>query len=125
MGSVVLILLAVGLVAILDKTATSTNGSNTDVRARAATQYTLKLVGVVSVVNEANGTIEVANLQFEEGSRAGEAKDLGNWLVTAPAGFNFASVSQGSLVTIGVDPATFQVTKHELVAVTLAPTVKK
>src|SRR5258706_14076899 len=125
MGSVVLILLAVGIVAILDKAATPTGGQNTDVRARAATQFTLKLVGVVSVVNEEKGTVEVSNLQFAEGSRAGDAKDLGNWLVTAPAGFNFASISQGSLVTIGVDAKTFQVTKHEVWALTMAPAVKK
>ena len=118
-ASVVFILLAVALVAILDRT--SPGSQTSDVRARAGTQYTLKLVGVVAAVDEAQGKLEVTNLQFAPESRSGDAKDLGNWLVTPPAGFNFASVSFGMRVTIAVDSKTFQVTKHELTAVSLVP----
>src|SRR5689334_4029870 len=116
-GSVILVLLAVALVAILDKTSPTSNSS--DVRARAATQYTLKLLGTVDSVNEADGSIQVSGVQFSDVNRSGSAKDLGTWTVIAPAQFNFASVSPGSQVTIGVDAKTFQVTKHEVVALTL------
>ncbi len=118
-GSVVFVLLAVALVAVLDKSSSST--STSDVRARAGTNIALKLEGVVSAVDEARQTVEVANLQFSAESRSGEAKDLGNWLVTPPSGFNFASISPGTRVMIAVDSSTFQITKHELTAVSLVP----
>lgn len=116
-GSVILILLAVALVAILNKSAPT--GSSTDVRARAGTQNTLKLVAVVNSADEAKGTILVTGVQFADANRAGEPKDLGDWTVMAPEGFNFASVSPGMTVTIGVDPSTFNITSHALTAVTL------
>ncbi len=118
-GSVVFILLAVALLAVLDKSSSST--ATSDVRARAGTKIALKLEGVVSAVDETRGTIEVANLQFSAESRSGEAKDLGNWLVTPPSAFNFASISPGMRVIVAVDSSTFQITKHELTAVSLVP----
>ncbi len=119
-GSVVFILLAVALVAILDKTSTS---NTSDVRARAGTQTqsALKLVGVVTLVDEVKGIVEVGNVQFDEENRSGTAKDLGSWTVTPPPSFNFASVSPGIRVVFAVDSKTFQVTKHEVTALSLVP----
>lgn len=115
--SVVLILLAVALVAILNKTAPK--GSSTDVRARAGTTNTLKLVGVVDSVNETQGTILVTSAQFADDNRTGAPQNLGDWTVTAPAAFNFASISPGSAVTIGIDANTFNIASHAVTAVTL------
>jgi len=116
-GSVIIILLAVALVAILNKSTPS--GSSTDVRARAGTPNTLKLVGIVNAVNEAKGTVQVTSIQFADTNRAGAPKNLGNWSVTAPAAFNFASVAPGIAVTIGVAASTFNVANHAVTAITL------
>ena len=116
-GSVILIILAIALVAILDRTAKTS--STTDARARAATQYTLKFIGVVSTVNEAKGTIDVSNVQFADINRVGVPQNLGNWTVTAPATFNFASVSPGKNVTIGVNANTFNIASHAVTAVSI------
>jgi hypothetical protein len=116
-GSLILILLAVALVAILDKTAPA--GSSNEVRTQAATQNTLKLNGIVNTVNGAKGTIQVINVQFATSNLAGAPKNLGDWTVTAPVGFNFASVSPGTAVTIGVVAPTFNVANHAVTAVTL------
>lgn len=118
-GSVVLILLAVALVAILDKTPST--GSGNDVRARANAKQTLNLQGMVSTLDQTKGTLLVDNVQFADNSRAGVAQNLGSWTVTPPSDFNFASVTSGSLVLIGVDPTTFQVSTHTLTAITLVP----
>jgi hypothetical protein len=116
-GSLILIIMAVALVAILDKTAPA--GSSNEVRTQAGTQNTLKLTGVVNTVNGTKGTIQVMNVQFADTNRAGAPQNLGNWTVTAPAAFNFASVSPGTTVTIGVAASTFNVASRALTAVTL------
>lgn len=118
-GSIILIILAIVLVAILDRTAPTSN--STDVRARAGTQYTLKLIGVVSTVDESKGTILATDVQFSDTNRAGAPQNLGDWTVTAPPGFNFGSISSGSPVTIGVNASTFNVASHAVSAITLTP----
>lgn len=118
-GSVILILLAAALVAILAKTAPT--GSSSDVRARAGTKNTLNLVGVVDSVNETKGTILVTGVQFADANRAGAPQNFGDWTVTAPAAFNFASISPGSTVTIGIDANTFNIASRAVTAVTLTP----
>ncbi len=117
-ASVALILLAMGLLAVFNRSKTDT----TDVRARASSAQTLKVIGTVIGINEENGTVDVANVVFAEKSRSGEAQNLGAWRVTAPAGFNFASAPEGTSVTIGVDPKTFQVTSHTMTALTIDQT---
>lgn len=119
-GSVVLILLAMALVAILDRTIPK--GNSSDVRARATNKQALSLIGIVAASDETKGTVQVDNLQFSDASRAGAAQNLGSWVVTPPVGFNFASVSPGTRVTIGVDAQTFQVSTHAMTAVSLVPT---
>jgi hypothetical protein len=118
-GTVVLILLAVALVAILGRGTPS--NSSTDVRARAGIQNALKFVGVVASVDEAKGTILVTNVQLADEDRAGKAQNMGEWTVTVPAAFNFASASPGTTVTIGVEATTVNIVSHTFTAVTLTP----
>lgn len=118
-GCLIFIVLAVALVSILDKTTPPSNSS--DIRARAGTQNTLKLVGVVSSVDEGKGTIRVMGVQLAESSRSGDATNYGDWTVTVPPGFNMASLSPGTAVTIGVEPSTFNIATHAVAALTLTP----
>lgn len=119
-GSVILILLAIALVAILDKASPAKN--TTDVRARAGTQTTLFLVGTVSSADEAKGTLEVSSVYFADKNRAGDVQNLGNWSVTVPTGFDVTSVSPGATVTIGVSAGSFQVTTHSMTALSIQKT---
>lgn len=116
-GSLIIILLAIAMVAILGKV--TPKGSSSDVRARAGSQSALKLVGVVASVDEGKGTITVTGVQFAETDRSGAPQNLGDWTVTAPPAFNFASVSPGMTVTIGVEASTFNIASREVTAITL------
>jgi hypothetical protein len=120
LGSVVLIVLAIGLVSILDKT-TSSTASNTDVRARAAVTKTLQVNATVESVDETKGVVNVSDLYFAGQNRTGEVKNMGSWVVTPPTSFSYGSVSAGGNITIGVDPETFLVAKHTLTAITIVP----
>jgi hypothetical protein len=116
-GSIILIFLGVALVAIIGKAVPA--GSSSDIRARAGIPKALKFVGVVASVDEGKGTVQVTGVQLAATNRSGEAQNLGDWTVTTPSAFNFASVSQGMNVTIGVDASTFNVASHAVTALTL------
>jgi hypothetical protein len=118
-GSLILIILAIGLVAILDRTSSST--SDTDVRARAGTTNALMVNATVVSVDEAKGTCAVADLYFADTSRSGDAKNFGNWIVTAPGNFNLATLQPGTAVTMGIDGKTFLATQHTVTAITIVP----
>lgn len=122
-GSIGFIVLAIGLVTILDRFS-SPQETSTDVRARAAVTNTLQLHGTVSSVDEAKGTVTLSDVYFADASRSGDAKNLGVWTVTAPPAFNFASVAPGMFVTVGVDAKTFLATSHTVTALTLVPESK-
>ena len=117
-GSLVLIVLAIGMVAILDKT-TSKQDSTTDVRARAAQTKNLMVNAVVESVDETTGKITVQNVYFADRSRAGEAKDMGTWIVTPPSSFETSTLTPGTKVTIGVDAKSFLAIKRTMTAVTI------
>lgn len=117
-GSLGLIILAIGMVAILDKT-TQSKSASTDVRARAATTKNLMIDGVVQSVNEVNNTLIVERVIFADTSRSGPAKDMGTWIVTPPASFSIASISPGAKVLIGVDAKTFLASKRTMTAMTI------
>lgn len=119
-GSLVLIVLAIGMVAIIDKT-TSKQDATTDVRARAATSKNLMVNATVESVDENTGKITVQNVYFADNSRAGEAKDMGTWIVTPPDSFNTASLSPGTKVAIGVDAKSFLAIKRTMTAATITP----
>lgn len=114
-GSVVLILLAIALVAILDKTSPSNNAN--DVRARAATVQALTLTATVATVNQPQGTLNVVSVAFADKTSVDAGQNY--WVVTTPAGFDFTTVSPGATVAIGVDPQTFKVSTHAMTALTL------
>ncbi len=123
LGSVGLIVIAIALVAILDKTS-STTTSQTDVRARAATANTLQFNGTVSSVNAGTGKIIVSDLYLASVSRSGDPTNLGVWTVTAPPNFDVTTISPGANIVIGIDASTFLATSHTLTAITLVPGTK-
>lgn len=123
LGSVVLIVLAIGLVALLDRIGSPTTDSS-DIRARAATVNALKLNGTVTEIDETKGMLTVDNVYFADISRSGEAKNLGMWTVIVPATFNINSAPPGTNVVIGVDPTTFAITSHTMNALTITVGVK-
>jgi len=122
-GSTILIVLAIALVAILNR-ANAPTATTGDVRARAATAKTLQVNATVASLEETRGIVIVTNLYFADVSRSGDAKDLGSWIVTPPATFSWGSVVPGDPVVIGVDAASFLVAKHTLTAVSVVPGTK-
>lgn len=118
-GISILIILTVALVAILGNAVPK--GSSSDIRARAGSQNALKLAGVVASVDEAKGTVRVTGVQFAADSRSGAVQNLGDWTVTAPPTFNFASISPGMIVVIGVEASTFDISSHAVTAISLTP----
>lgn len=117
-GSLVLIVLAIGMVAILDKT-TSKQDSTTDVRARAAVTKNLMVNAIVESVDENTGHITVQNVYFADNSRSGEAKDMGTWIVTPPVSFDTSILAPGTKVSIGVDAKSFLAIKRTMTAATI------
>jgi len=115
--SLMIIILGTALVAIIGKAVPA--GSSSDIRARAGIQNALKFVGVVASVDEGKGTVKVTGIQLADTNRSGDAQNYGDWTVIAPPAFNFASLRQGSAVTIGVEPSTFNMASHEVTALTL------
>lgn len=118
-GSVVLIILAIGMVALLDRTSGAKDTGANDVRARAAVTKTLLMNGKVVSLDENANTITVSNVFLADESRSGEAKDLGTWNITPPPTFKWGSVAEGQDIAIGVDAKTFLAAKHTMTAVTL------
>jgi len=123
LGSIGLIVLAIGLVAILDRTSSASAPEN-DVRARAATAKTLLMNGTVASIDQTNGTIMVENMYFADVNRSGQPQNLGEWIVTPPASFNLNSVSPGTNVVIGIDDSTFLADKHTVTALTIVQGTK-
>ena len=119
-GSLVLIVLAIGMVAILEKT-TSKNDSTTDVRARAATVKSLQINATIESIDEISGAITVQNVYFADVSRSGDAKDMGTWIVTPPLSFSTVTLTPGMKVLIGVDSKTFLAAKRTLTATSITP----
>jgi hypothetical protein len=122
-GSVGLIILAIALVGILNRTRSSQD-PDTDVRARASATTALKLNGVIIMIDPEQGTITVDNIYFADTSRSGDAKNLGRWTVTPPANIALSEFSPGMNIAIGVDPKTFLATAHTLTALSVVRTDK-
>lgn len=118
MGSIGLIVLAIGLVSILDRT-NSTTQSDSDIRARAATVNALQMNGTIAGIDQVKGTMTVDNMYFADVNRAGDAQNLGTWTVTPPANFNLASIQPGTNIVIGIDQNTLLVDKHTVTALTI------
>jgi hypothetical protein len=119
-GSFGLILLGVILASIIDRVTTSNNGPN-DIRARAAITKHLTANATVVSTDAIKGTLTVTDLYFTDESRSGDARNLGTWTVTAPATFNFSTISPGVDVVIAVDAPSFKVSKQTLTATSITP----
>lgn len=119
LGSVFLIILAVAMVALLNR-GTSPSGSE-DIRARAAVTKSLQLNGTVANIDESTGTIIVDNVYLADNSRVGEATSMGTWTVTAPPNFNMASIAPGQNVVMGIDSKTFLAQSRTVTALTIVP----
>ena len=112
-GSIGLVILAIGFVAVLDRTRQP--GSPADLRARAGATNTLKVTAVVTSVDETTGTIVVTNVQFQD-KGTGANKNLGEWKVTPPPGFFATSLQPGMNLLITIDARTFLATNHTVTA---------
>lgn len=110
-GSIVLIFVAIGFVAILNQT--SSTASSTDVRAKAGTLATIKVTGTVTAVSLKDRSFTVDNFAFADNDTG---KKLGRWVVTAPGGFNVATLSPGKVVTFIISPTTMKATTHTVTA---------
>lgn len=117
-GSVLLIVMAIAMVAVLNRTGSTATSS--DVRARAAVGKTLQFNATVNTIDEAAGIVAVDNMYLADESRSGEPKSMGSWSVTAPAGFNFSSISEGMRIVIGIDPKTLMAQTRTVTALTIA-----
>lgn len=111
-GSVALIVLAITVTTILERT--KQTATNEDVRTRASAVGTLTMKGIVSSVDETKGVVIVDNVQFEDQASAG--KNLGTWTVTPPSTFNLASLYSGAKVALIVNPTTFLAATRTLTA---------
>lgn len=108
-GSVILIVIAIAVTALINAL-NKGQSAPTDIRAKAGVSSAVKVEGMVTDVDTANGTITVDNVQFE-GNKDNE-KNLGSWTVTPPPGFNLASIASGTRVLVTVDSASFLVSSH-------------
>ena len=109
-GSVGLIVLAITVTTILERTKNASGGE--DVRTRASATGTLKMKGIVSQVDETKGVVVVDNLQFE----TQDSKSLGTWTVTPPANVNLASLYPGASISLIVNPNSFMASTKTLTA---------
>lgn len=108
-GSVALLIVAIGIIALLQGRATSTEGE--DVRARAGATSNLEITGTVSSVDYDNSMFVISNAKFKNGEQS-----LGSWTVTPPTGFSLSSLSSGKSVVLSVRPETFDASSHTLSA---------
>ena len=109
MGSVALLIVSIGIIALLQGRATSTEGE--DVRARAGATSNLEITGTITSVDYDNTLFVISNTRFKNGEQT-----LGSWTVTPPAGFSLSSLSSGKTVTLLVRPETFDASTHTLSA---------
>ncbi|MEK7129807.1 MAG: hypothetical protein AAB803_02195 [Patescibacteria group bacterium] len=111
-GSIGLIVLAITVTTILERTKQTAGGE--DVRARASATGTLTMKGIVSAVDETKRVVIVDNVQFED--QAATGKNLGTWTVTPPGSFNLTSLYTGAKVALIVNPTTFLASTKTLTA---------
>ncbi len=110
-GSIGLVIAAIAVTAILDKT----KDKSGDIRAKAGVVATQQMSGVVTAVDDTNGTVTVSNLLT--GSDTNQTKAQAKpWVITAPTGFNYALISPGTKVKMKIIPATFLITSHTATA---------
>lgn len=113
-GSFGLVIAAIATTAIIDRT------KDEDIRAKAGITTTQEMRGVVSEINENEGTVTVTNLEAPGDTLLSKNQGV-SWTVTAPSGFNVGSVSSGSRVKMKIIPSTFLISTHTATATEITP----
>lgn len=113
-GSIGLVIAAIATTAIIDRT------KDEDIRAKADVITTQEMRGVVSEINENEGTVTVTNLETPGDTLLSKNQGV-SWTVTAPSGFNVGSVSSGSRVKMKIIPSTFLIATHTATATEITP----
>lgn len=111
----ILIFISVGVIflgIIITGFINRSKSGSADIRARATAPVGLEYFGVVSETNADMNAIVVTNLQPHNN----DTVNFGSWIVTPPGGFNFSDFTVGTKVSIKVDPKTFLIEKHTVVA---------
>lgn len=114
-GSVILIVAAIVITAILNRTTTE---KPQDVRARASVTSLIRLTAIVSAIDDATGSITVNDIQFASSAPEnlqGLAAQDGEWTVTA-LGINLATLRPGARIELQVNPSSFNIAKRSLTA---------
>jgi len=119
-GSLGLIIVGIILASIIDRVTTANNGPN-DSRASAGVTKNLTANATVVSADTTGGTLTITDLYFTDESRSGDAQNLGSWIVTTPAAFNFSTVSRGASIVIGINSPSFNVSAHTFTAVSITP----
>lgn len=117
LGSVLLIGAAIAATAILNRT-TSSKGTQ-DVRARASVTSLMRMTAIIAAVDESAGTATVNSIQFASSAPKNLqalASQGGEWTVTAAGNTNLASLRPGNRVEMQVNPTSFNIAEHALVA---------
>lgn len=96
-ASLALIIVAIVFSAFLNQR----QSSSADIRARATAPGMVKVTGIVSEIDENQGTLVVDNLAFEDST-----KNLGSWTVTPPLSFSLSNAYPGVKLLMTVDPPT-------------------
>lgn len=113
--SVGFVLISIAFITILGQTSDKDSGT-TDIRAKATVANSLKIIGTVSEIGA--GTMNVSQVKFE--SKANEAGDMGNWVVTLPADYKAGSISVGGSVLISADASSFNTSGKTMTALAVS-----
>lgn len=114
-GPLILVVVAIAVTAILDRTKQADTSSG-DVRTRASATGTLSMTATVASVDQTKGTIMVDNLQFDNKNGGSTGNSLGTWTVTAPPNIHLNSLFPGTKISLIVNPSTFLATTNTLTA---------
>lgn len=114
------ILIVAGIITTSIINAVKTNEGASDIRAKAGTLNTLKLTGVVTSVDETDGTIIVSNVQFDQSSRSGKAVNYGTWKVAPPNTFALSQAAPGQTIAFTISSTSFDVASKRVAAVSIS-----
>lgn len=120
--SFALVLLAVGLVTVLQTVRQPDGGSAQDVRARAAIDKGLIMTATIDSTDQDKGVVIVTLQGFSDVQYAKLAQ-YGAWSITPPGGYDYISAPVGAKVNIAIDPVTFNVREKTATAksITVVP----
>ena len=120
-ASVLLIITAIAVTAILN--ATKSPSSSKDVRARASVTSLLRLRAVVVSVDEAKAQASVNGLEFTGNtppSLQSVARNTGGvWTASVDGNVNLGVLNPGSRVELQVNPASFDIAGRSLTAASI------